>query len=378
MRLEIWHNILWSAYKAGVFSALSRQAVALGVELGVVQIATTTQERQALSGVDTSLHQYPYELLFNQSYSAIALRDLVWAVARRTWNSRADLTMLVEISRPEYWVQAVILRLQGRQAAVFCDSTLYDHEQVGLKRLAKRLMFAMCGNVFCYGVRAADYARAYGVSGENIFFRNQAAALPGGYEAGAIPARREAAGGDAPMFLYVGRLSPEKRIDTLIHAFARVLPQMPGAVLRIVGGGPQAEALRALAAELGLGAAVEFPGGQEREVIFDNYLAATAFVLPSHTEPWGLVVNEALHYGCPVIVSHRCGCVPELVEGSAAGEVFPCDDVAALAAALLAAPARYADRRAVAQAALERIAPFTPENAAAAILAGARVILARG
>lgn len=377
MKLEVWHNIVWSAYKAGVFTALAEQAAQRGVDLNVIQIATTSREREALSVVDTSRHRYPFELLFNTSYSRIPLRDLVRKLACRTWKSKADITMLVEISRPEYWVQVVILRLQGRKAAVFCDSTLFDRPQPFFKGLAKRLMFALCGNVFCYGQRAREYALAYGVKPENIFHRNQAAALPDDYDAGSIPARRVAAGGGAPLFLYVGRLSPEKRIETLIEAFARVAPQMPGARLRIVGGGPQADALKALAASLGLGAAVEFTGGQSLTQIFEHYLEATAFVLPSWSEPWGLVVNEALHFGCPVIVSHRCGCVPELVEDSAAGEVFTCEDVGDLATRLLAAPGRYGDRDAVARAALARIAPYNPQAAAKAILDGVAVIAAR-
>lgn len=377
MKLQIWHNIVWSSYKAGVFNALAEQAPQRGVELMVTQIAATSQDREALSKVDTSRHRYPFELLFDTAYSRIPFGRLVRTLACRTWRGKADVTMLVEISRPEYWVQAIILRLRGRKLAVFCDSTLYDHHQTFLKGLAKRAMFALCGNVFAYGQRARAYALYYGVKADNIFHRNQAAALPDDYDAASIPARRVAAGGGAPLFLYVGRLSPEKRIETLIEAFARVLPQMPGARLRIVGGGPQAEALKALVASLDLGDAVEFTGGQSLAQIFAHYLEATAFVLPSWSEPWGLVVNEALHFGCPVIVSHRCGCVPELVEDSEAGEVFPCEDAEDLARRLLDAPERYADRDSVARAALARIAPYTPQAAGQAILDGVAVIAAR-
>jgi len=377
MKLEIWHNIMWSAYKAGVFNALAVQAPARGVDVTVIQIATTSQDREALSQVDTSRHRYPFELLFDTSYSRIPFGDLVSRLAGRVWRTSADLTMLVEISRPEYWVQAMILRLRGRRVAVFCDSTLFDHHQTFWKAVAKRAMFALCGDVFCYGVRAREYALAYGVKPERIFHRNQAAALPDDYDAAGIVARRVAADPGAPLFLYVGRLSAEKRIETLIEAFARVAPQMPGARLRIVGGGPQAEGLKALAASLGVDGRIEFTGGQRLDQIFEHYLEATAFVLPSWSEPWGLVVNEALHFGCPVIVSHRVGCVPELVEDSAAGEVFACEDAGDLAARLLAAPVRYQDRAGVAQAALARIAPYTPEAAARTILDGVAKIMAR-
>ena len=54
-----------------------------------------------------------------------------------------------------------------------------------------------------------------------------------------------------------------------------------------------------------------------------------ALVLPSHSEPWGLVVNESLSYGCPVVVSDICGCVPDLVLDGVTGYSFPVGDVPA-------------------------------------------------
>ena len=144
-----------------------------------------------------------------------------------------------------------------------------------------------------------------------------------------------------------------------------------------MGSGPQGDELKALAAELGVAQAVEFTGGLSKDKLTANYLEATAMVLPSWSEPWGLVVNEALHYGCPVIVSDRCGCVPELVENSDCGLVVACEDVGDLAAKMILGNALWADREAVARACLERIAPYSAENAARAILDGVRKVITR-
>lgn len=60
MKIAIWHNIMWSSYKAEVFNALALITANERVDLTVFQIASTSGERQALSNVDVSRHRYPY------------------------------------------------------------------------------------------------------------------------------------------------------------------------------------------------------------------------------------------------------------------------------------------------------------------------------
>ncbi len=379
MKLEVWHNILWSNYKAGVFSQMAQLCGERGIDLSVIQIAETESDRVGLSQVDMSRHRYPMTLLFKGVYSAVPTWKLIWAGVRRAATTRADMVVLAGYHQPEYMAQAFVLWLRRKPRAVFCDSTAFDRPHIWWKNLVKRLSFWLCDYVFCYGQRAQDYVCSLGVPLDHTFLRCQAAALPDDYKASEIPelrAQRAPADG-APLFLYVGRLSPEKRLDVLIRAFAQVRGAMPGGRLRLVGNGPQRAELEALAEELGVADLVEFTGGQSKERLYANYLEATAMVLPSHSEPWGLVVNEALHFGCPVIVSDRCGCVPELVEKSSCGTVVACDDLADLAAALEAAPRLWADRAKVVRACLKRIAPFFPKSAANAIMDGVCAIVAK-
>ena len=107
-----------------------------------------------------------------------------------------------------------------------------------------------------------------------------------------------------------------------------------------------------------------------------EYAKASCLILPSFSEPWGLVVNEALSYGCPVVVSHRCGCVPELVEGKPTGFVFEAGNVIDLASKLLAVPSTFANVEATAGDCLNLISTFSPEAAAAEIFGGCMHILA--
>ena len=83
--------------------------------------------------------------------------------------------------------------------------------------------------------------------------------------------------------------------------------------LVLLGDGPLREALNSQLSTLNLHRHVHLPGFKQYEELPVYYALAKAFVHPSTTEQWGLVVNEAIASGLPVIVSERCGCVPELV-----------------------------------------------------------------
>ncbi len=377
MKYEVWHNILWSTYKAAVFSSLGEECQDRGIDFRVYQIAATTHDRIGLSSVDLTVHRYPMIQLFAGSYGAIPLHSLIWQLGKRAATTQADIVLLPGYHRPEYWVQSFILLLRRRKQAVFCDSTALDQPNLWWKRGLKRIFFAMCPYAFCYGSRAVAYVCDLGVKPQNAFCRCQAAGLPANYDEAKVPALRMASAAtvEAPLFLYVGTLTKGKRIDTILRAFSRTLQAIPASRLRLVGAGPEEAALRALAGQLGCADAVEWTGGQSGEALYANFQDATCLVLASYSEAWGLVVNEALHYGCPVIVSDRCGCVPELAEDSSCGMSFPCDDVGALTDCMVRAPSTWADIGLVAEQCLSRIAIYTPRNAALAIISGAQTIL---
>jgi glycosyltransferase involved in cell wall biosynthesis len=182
-------------------------------------------------------------------------------------------------------------------------------------------------------------------------------------------------GSAASTFLYVGRLSAEKGLDDLLDAFDQVHAKLPDAKLNLVGAGQLKDQLSARVNQLGLEQSVEFLGPKTTEEIGRLFMSSTALVLPSHSEPWGLVVNESLSYGCPVVVSNVCGCVPELVLKDITGYPYPVGDVPALAQAMLDVSRLSTDRVAVAKKCIDLIAGFSPDIAASQILEGCARIL---
>jgi glycosyltransferase involved in cell wall biosynthesis len=175
---------------------------------------------------------------------------------------------------------------------------------------------------------------------------------------------------DEPTFLYVGRLSVEKGLDDLFSAFCAVYKAFPKAKLDLVGSGPLAEELKQRVARLEMSHAISFLGSKPLDEIAPLFMRSTALVLPSHSEPWGLVINEALSYGCPVVVSSACGCVPDLALDGVTGYAFEVSDVDALAQAMTRITKFSNDRANVARKCLEVISNYTPERAATQILDG--------
>lgn len=372
MRLMIWHNILWPTYKGAVFSELHRLAVGRGHDLTIVHIAETEADRRALGPVDLSWHRYPYALLFKGAYGEVSKLKLWIAIATSTWKTKSDLTVVAGYHRPEYWLQAFIVRGRGGKLGLFCDSTAIDNRPSPLKELAKRFIFQMAHVILCYGQKSRDYVLSYGVDPRRVVDGCQAAAIPPDYRPEAALSRRLNAmqPSDEPRFLFVGRLAEEKSIDTLIKAFARLRAVHAKARLVIVGAGPDEEALRSVAARLTPPGAVTFVGSRHGPELDAEYASATCLVLPSRSEPWGLVVNEALSQGCPAVVSDRCGCRPELIVEGRTGWSFPWNDEDRLVEVLAAASDLCADRAATARACIDHIASYSPSAAATRILNG--------
>lgn len=208
--------------------------------------------------------------------------------------------------------------------------------------------------------------RAYGLPPERV------AAVPEGIsvaEWSGAPAR------DAvrrpPTVLSVARQYPRKNTRTLVLAMAWVRHAIPGARLRVVGGGPELRSLKALAGRLGLRDAVTFLGPvADDAAVRREYFGADVFCLPSLQEGFGIAFLEAMAAGLPVVAG-SCSAVPELVVDGETGLLVPPEDEQALADALIHLLTDAPTRRRMGERARKRAGEYEWADVARRFLAAA-------
>jgi 1,2-diacylglycerol 3-alpha-glucosyltransferase len=256
-------------------------------------------------------------------------------------------------------------RMHRVPVIMMSDSQREDFARVGWREAIKRALVRACDAGFVGGARHSEYLHELGMARERIvagydvvhnehFARGAAAAR-------ADPALRARLALPARYFLASNRFLPKKNLDGLLRAYARYVRSAPQAVsLVMLGDGPLRPELQALCGSLGLDRHVHFAGFRQYDELPSYYGLAEAFVHAASTEQWGLVVNEAMAAGLPVLVSRACGCTPELIREGENGHTFEPHDEALLADLLarLAGDADLRSRMAARSAAL--IAGFSP------------------
>ena len=207
---------------------------------------------------------------------------------------------------------------------VMSESARQDEPRTWWKEIIKRRIVNLYSAALVGGQRHVEYLVELGMPRERIFT---------GYDAvdNAYFARRALEIRDSEFetrkkyglpenyFLASARFIEKKNLPRLIRAYAeyRRRSAVSGGNapwdLVLLGDGPLRETLETQLSTLNLHMHVQLPGFKQYDELPVYYALAKAFVHASTTEQWGLVVNEAVASGLPVIVSNRCGCVPELM-----------------------------------------------------------------
>jgi glycosyltransferase involved in cell wall biosynthesis len=127
-------------------------------------------------------------------------------------------------------------------------------------------------------------------------------------------------------FLAGARFTPKKNLPRLIEAYAQYCKLCSSGMapwdLVILGDGAGREALFSLRSKLSLEKSIHLVGAKSYRDLPSYYGLASAFIHASTTEQWGLVVNEAMASGLPVLVSNQCGCAHDLVQEGVNGFTF--------------------------------------------------------
>lgn len=197
---------------------------------------------------------------------------------------------------------------------------------------------------------------------DNDFFATQAAKV----RAAAPEFRRKFKLPDR-FVLFVGRLVPEKGVFDLLEAYAKLESNLRSEIaLVFAGNGISTRELESRAGQVNPGK-IMLAGFLHREDLPAFYALAEVLVLPTHSDPWGLVVNEALACGLPIIVTDVAGCSDDLVRNGWNGYVIPARDSDKLKHAIDAVVRCPQKRQEMSERSFQRIQNFSPEACAAGL-----------
>ena len=268
-------------------------------------------------------------------------------------------------------------------AIVMSESTAADEPRHWWKEAIKRRIVRLCSAAVVGGEPHRDYLTMLGLTQERIFtgydsvdnkhFRSgaEAARLAG-------LALRTQLGLPQRYFLACSRFSRKKNIATLLRGYAayrKLAPAEPWSLV-IIGDGELKDEIIALRDRLGLTMHVQLPGPKSYAELPSYYGLANAFVHASTTEQWGLVVNEAMASGLPVLVSKCCGCANDLVISGRNGFLFDPHDPRTLADAMAKITSDQCDLGAMGRASNDIIERWSPARFAENLLSAARTALA--
>ncbi len=259
-----------------------------------------------------------------------------WAVFRQLFAAirrhRISDLFIAGYEHPAFALTAFIARLIGVRVYVALDSKFDDKPRRLRLELFKRLLMLPYRGGFASGPRAADYLRFLGLHRRPIAT---------GYDTVALARLRALAPSAVPAwerrnFVVVARFVPKKNLVTALHAFAAYRADVPDTRrrLRLCGSGEGETALRGTTQALGIADHVDFLGFVDQPTLSHEMANALCLLLPSGEEQWGLVVNEALAFDLPVLVSDRVGACDMLVGNWDNGFVLDPLDPPAWAAAM--------------------------------------------
>ena len=280
-----------SFYKVNLFNEIAK-------EKRILVLYTGANEEKRSNDFFKSDAKYEFQALCKVSY--LAIFQLVRILCSHSFNK-------IIVSGWDSIISFVAVFLHSKRwNGCMVESSIFDSSTEGWKAWVKKILLKRVSTVYASGKSQLKLVETLGYKGKTIEFGG--CGILRYQEQPPFENRHK-----VHNFLYVGRLIEVKNLSLLISVFNE-LPQL---TLTIIGEGPLENELKQHAKEN-----IHFLGSVNNSELSRYYIENDVFVLPSISETWGLVVEEALNNGTPVIVSSHVGCSESIVEPYSSGIVF--------------------------------------------------------
>lgn len=268
-----------------------------------------------------------------QSYDeALKTRQLRRAVEEALDSINPDVIFISGWTNPESMTAIRWAITNGVPRIMMSESQIDDASRSAFREYVKQQLVSLCNAGLVGGPPHADYMETLGIPKSRIAFGYNAVDNDH-YERGSDQARAEAKAQRARLDLperYVlasGRFIEKKNLPTLVRAYAKARADRKDAPdLIILGGGEEQGAIEAAIADTAMTEHVHLPGYRGYDDLPAIYGLSEGFAHVSKTEQWGLVINEAMASGVPVVVSEPCGATRTMVVDGQSGFVVSADE----------------------------------------------------
>lgn len=256
------------------------------------------------------------------------------------WQGRYHAVLIFGYGLPVYWFGVLGARLSRTPILLSGETLLREDQPIWWKTLKRMLLAFLFRQVEAFlpiGTRSAEFYRYYGIpetrlflmpySADNDFFLDQAAIWKA--RVGETKKALDLPEG-MPVILYLSKLIRRKRPFDLLYAFERLDQE---AALVFVGEGELRSSMEEYVSRRGI-PNVRFVGFKNQTEVSRYYAIGDIFVLPSGYEPWGIVINEAMGFGLPVITTDAVSAAVDLVRHGENGYIYRAGDLEGLTQAL--------------------------------------------
>jgi len=283
-------------YKVNLYNELAKK-----LKILVIFIASNTSEKRADDFITLKKANFEYKVLFDGNFQDRNILRNINKLKQILKDINYKRLLISGWDLKEFWY--LVFTNSKAKNCLALESTINESRVDGVRGLIKKIFLSRISIVFASGklhVKLLDALKYLGkikvTKGVGIINKPNF-----------IPVKKEY----QKKFLYIGRLAKVKNLEVLITIFN----DLEDYKLTIIGAGEDEKYLKSIANKN-----IIFLGAIENKDIKNHFKENDIFILPSISEPWGLVVEEALYFGLPVIISSNCGSC-ELIKNGVNGYI---------------------------------------------------------
>jgi 1,2-diacylglycerol 3-alpha-glucosyltransferase len=303
----------------------------------------------------------------NQSLERTQIHQLMTNLLRILNQINPNILAISGYFKPSMLLALFWCKLLNKSAILFSETTEWDAPRIWWKEQIKSWIVRKYKSALVGGESHKRYLMKLGMPESAIFLGydvvNNATFHPCGISHLPNPLKQ-------PFFLAINRFIPKKNLLFILSAYIEYRQQVGNIAWDLVlcGDGELRSQIESQIARLNLQHVVHLPGFLQQEQLLSYFAHAGCFVHASTVEQWGLVVNEAMAAGLPVLVSNRCGCFKDLVIEGVNGFGFDPEDCQQLTQLMITISSENCDRAVMSKASLQHIQKFSPDYFANGLL----------